>query len=127
MVKIDTHAGTNRSDSEDLILLYRCLVSCKITTSDWVATILLDVYLDNILLSIDMYHDTSPCQCTVRPHLSAPQISSSLTFHNYSFYQNKPAILLLYTILLLPHFICMQFHPERICAYKCMRSHCITK
>ena len=39
---------------------------------------------------------------TVRPHLSAPQISSSLTF-NSSLYWNKSAIILLYTILLLPH------------------------
>ena len=41
---------------------------------------------------------------TVRPHLSVPQISSSLTFCSYcSFYWNKSAIILLYTILLLPH------------------------
>ena len=39
--------------------------------------------------------------CTVRPHLSAPQTSSSLTFCS-SFYRNKSAIILLYTILLLP-------------------------
>ena len=33
---------------------------------------------------------------------SAPQMSSSLTFHS-SFYLNKSAITLLYSILLLPH------------------------
>ena len=48
---------------------------------------------------------------TVRPHLSAPQISSSLTFRS-SFYWNKSAIILLYTIytaapsfIQFPHFI----------------------
>ena len=39
---------------------------------------------------------------TVRSHLSAPQISCSLTFHS-GFYWNKYGIILLYTILLLPH------------------------
>ena len=34
-----------------------------------------------------------------------PQISSPLTFHS-SFYWNKSLIILLYTILLLPQFIC---------------------
>ena len=42
------------------------------------------------------------CACTVRPHLSAPQISSSLTFCS-SFYWSKSAIILLYTILQFPH------------------------
>ena len=48
-------------------------------------------------------HNNGEClQYTVRPHLSAPQISSSLTFSS-SFYWNKSAIILLYTILLFPH------------------------
>ena len=41
-------------------------------------------------------------QSAVRAHLSTPQISSSLTFHS-RFYWSKSAIILLYTILLLPH------------------------
>ena len=57
---------------------------------------------------------------TVRSHLSAPQISSSLTFHS-GFYWNKYAIILLYTILLLPHLssylsVHPHFHSEQMYA-----------
>ena len=57
---------------------------------------------------------------TVRPHLPVPQMSSSLTFCS-SLYWNKSAIILLYTMLLLPHLssflILSQYRPEHICAY----------
>ena len=58
---------------------------------------------------------------TVRPHSSTPQISSSLAFRS-SFCLSKSAIVLLYTILLLPHtyvqfslFICNFI--QTICVY----------
>ena len=59
----------------------------------------------------------------VEPHLSTPQISSSLTFHS-SFYWNKSAIFLLYSILLLLSLypipsLYLHFHPERMCASDC--------
>ena len=58
-------------------------------------------YLMNVHgMCIDMYID----QYTVWPHLSVPQISSSLTFCG-SFYWNGSVIFPLYTILQLPHFI----------------------
>ena len=65
--------------------------------------------------------------CTVRPHLSAPQISSSLTFRS-SFYWSKSAIILLYTILLLPHlssFLALSAISSRTDVCGWVRSDCI--
>ena len=48
--------------------------------------------------------------CAVRPQISVPQMSSSLTFHS-RFYWSKSAIILLYTLSTF-------FYPERICVIK---------
>ena len=55
-------------------------------------------------LVLHIYTCLAVDKSTLRPHLSVPQMSSSLTFRS-SFYWNKSTIVLLYTILLLPHFI----------------------
>ena len=64
-------------------------------------------------------------ECTVRLHLSAPHISSSLIFRS-SLYWNKSTIILLYTILLLPYLsssLAISAISSR--TNVCMRSDCM--
>ena len=74
------------------------LLSCTVDTSlfEMCCQFLCDI-------SFLVHHMTVyTCECTVRPHLSACEKSSSLTFRS-SFHWSKSAVILLYTILLLPH------------------------
>ena len=57
---------------------------------------------DNHMMNAVIHHLIVDYQKTVRPHLSTSRISSSLAFHK-RFYWKKFAIILLYTVLLLPH------------------------